>query len=155
MADNGSGIKDEEGTRQDWLELYNPGLEDANLDGWFLTDTATNLVKWRLPSVFVGANKYLVVFASGKTGPILPPHCIPTSSSPKKADTWRWSTHAPMLPRLLRRIHPNKPTSPTGATGSMPICWLFHHAHSRRPKLDRWSGLCHGAGVLARHGHLH
>ncbi|HYV32636.1 MAG TPA: lamin tail domain-containing protein, partial [Candidatus Binatia bacterium] len=76
MADNGSGIKDEEGTRQDWLELYNPGLEDANLDGWFLTDTATNLVKWRLPSVFLGANKYLVVFASGKdrTNPATPLH---------------------------------------------------------------------------------
>ena len=76
MADNGSGIKDEDGTRQDWLEIYNPGLEDANLDGWFLTDTATNLVKWRLPSVFLGANKYLVVFASGKdrTNPATPLH---------------------------------------------------------------------------------
>src|SRR6266498_4313173 len=47
LADNGSGIKDEDGARSDWLEIYNPGPEDANLEGWFLTDTSTNLVQWR------------------------------------------------------------------------------------------------------------
>ncbi len=66
MADNGNGIKDDDGTRQDWLELYNAGPLDVNLDGWFLTDTATNLTKWRLPGVPLAANKYLLIWASAK-----------------------------------------------------------------------------------------
>ena len=66
MADNGNGIKDDNGTRQDWIELFNPGPQDANLDGWFLSDTATNLTKWRLPAVPLAANKYLIIWASSK-----------------------------------------------------------------------------------------
>ena len=76
MADNNNGIKDDDGTRQDWLELYNLGPLDANLDGWFLTDTATNLTKWRIPGVPLSANKYLLIWASSKdrSNPSAPLH---------------------------------------------------------------------------------
>ena len=66
MADNENGISDEDGTRSDWIELYNPGLVDVGLDGWFLSDTSTNLAKWRLPNFILGANKYLRIWASEK-----------------------------------------------------------------------------------------
>jgi len=66
MADNENGISDEDGNRGDWLELYNPGLIDVGLDGWFLSDTTTNLAKWRLPNFILGANKYLRIWASEK-----------------------------------------------------------------------------------------
>jgi hypothetical protein len=80
MADNesalyqGRAIIDEDGTRADWLELYNPGLVDLSLNGWFLTDvpvnaspsSITNLTKWRLPNVVLGPNKYLLIWASEK-----------------------------------------------------------------------------------------
>src|SRR5262249_24701187 len=39
LTDNVSGIKDEDGNRSDWIEIFNPGPIDANLGGWFLTDT--------------------------------------------------------------------------------------------------------------------
>ena len=66
MADNQNGIIDEDGSRSDWIELYNPGLVDVGLNGWFLSDTSTNLAKWRLPNFILGANKYLRIWASEK-----------------------------------------------------------------------------------------
>src|SRR6185369_13509746 len=50
----------------DWIELQNDGTGAVNLDGWFLTDDATNLQKWRFPALTLPAGGYLVVFASGK-----------------------------------------------------------------------------------------
>src|SRR4030095_3135016 len=83
LSDNETGIEDEDGTRSDWIEVYNPGPLDANLAGWFLTDTPatnsasiTNLSKWRFPAVTLGANKYLLLWASykNKTNPLAPLH---------------------------------------------------------------------------------
>ena len=76
LADNGTGIKDDDGTRQDWLELLNAGAVDVNLGGWFLTDEATNLTKWRLPAVPLAANAYLLIWASSKdrANPAAPLH---------------------------------------------------------------------------------
>ncbi len=66
LADNRSGIRDEDGARSDWIELRNLGDEAVSLDGWFLTDTAANPVQWRLPDVLLPARGYLLVWASGK-----------------------------------------------------------------------------------------
>ncbi len=79
MADNANGIKDEDGTRQDWIEIYNQGPLNVNLDGWFLTDSLTNLTKWRFPAATLpatGSGRYLVLFASSKDrrNPALPLH---------------------------------------------------------------------------------
>lgn len=73
---NGKAIQDEDGTRADWLELFNPGLVDVALNGWYLTDTATNLTKWRIPNVVIGPGKYLLVWASQKdrSNPAAPLH---------------------------------------------------------------------------------
>ena len=40
--------------------------QPVSLLDWSLTDSATNLTKWRFPDVTVAPNSYLVVFASGK-----------------------------------------------------------------------------------------
>ena len=76
MADNANGVRDEDGTRSDWIELYNPGPLDANLAGWFLTDSAGTPAKWRFPAVPLGVNNYLLVWASSKdrTNPAAPLH---------------------------------------------------------------------------------
>ncbi|MBP7936810.1 MAG: lamin tail domain-containing protein [Phycisphaerae bacterium] len=66
IASNGTGLVDEDGEHSDWIEIYNPCIPGANLEGWYLTDDATNLTKWRFPSVIVGKNKFLIIFASGK-----------------------------------------------------------------------------------------
>lgn len=61
-----NAIRDEDGDYSDWIEIYNAGVETANLEGWYLTDDPANLTKWRFPSVSLAGNRYLVVYASGK-----------------------------------------------------------------------------------------
>jgi hypothetical protein len=66
MAVNDGSLADEDGEFSDWIELHNAGSEAVDLDGWFLTDRASDLRQWRLPSTNLPPNGYLVVFASGK-----------------------------------------------------------------------------------------
>lgn len=66
VADNESGLRDSDNTLQDWIEVHNPSATPFDLDGWHLTDSATNLTKWKFPAVTLAPGEFLVVFASGK-----------------------------------------------------------------------------------------
>ncbi len=69
MADNQNGIRDEDSSRQDWIELYNGAATPVNVSGWYLTDNASALRGWQFPTdppVEIPANGYLLVWASGK-----------------------------------------------------------------------------------------
>src|SRR5829696_3495409 len=66
MAENDGLVFDLDGESPDWIELQNDGVGAVNLAGWYLTDSETNLTKWRFPSASLPGNGYLVVFASGK-----------------------------------------------------------------------------------------
>ena len=66
MASNGQTLADEDGDYPDWIELYNSGDTAVNLNGWYLTDDASDLTKWRIPSVTIAPKGFLIVFASGK-----------------------------------------------------------------------------------------
>lgn len=66
LASNSAGLADDDGDREDWIELHNPGAAPADLAGWALTDDATLLTKWRFPATNLPAGGHLVVFASGK-----------------------------------------------------------------------------------------
>ncbi len=65
MASNRSGLTDETGEFSDWLEIHNPDAVAVNLNGWYLTDSATDKTKWQFPAVSLAPGGYLVVFASG------------------------------------------------------------------------------------------
>lgn len=66
LADNENGIRDEDGEREDWIELLNLGPAAVNLAGWYLTDDRMNLTQWRFPAIDLDVNEYFVVWASGK-----------------------------------------------------------------------------------------
>lgn len=66
MARNASSLADEDGDESDWIELQNLGLSPVSLEGWFLTDAAENLTRWRIPARSLEPGAFLVVFASGK-----------------------------------------------------------------------------------------
>ena len=66
MADNTRTLADEDGSYEDWIEIYNGGSSPVNMDGWYLTDTAGDLTQWRFPNTNLNARGFLVVFASGK-----------------------------------------------------------------------------------------
>src|SRR5262249_43259960 len=66
LADNTSGLRDEDGDFSDWIEIYNSGALAVNLAGWYLTDDPNNLTKWVFPNTNLLGSGFLVVFASGK-----------------------------------------------------------------------------------------
>lgn len=65
LANNKTGLKDQDNEYSDWIEIYNPG-PTVNLSGWRLTDDRDNLAKWTFPDTTLAQNQYMVVFASGK-----------------------------------------------------------------------------------------
>lgn len=75
-AANDNGIRDDDGERPDWIEIYNAGDDRAELEGWFLTDDPSNLRRWRIPPRTLDPGAYEVIFASGKdkSDPLLPLH---------------------------------------------------------------------------------
>ena len=66
LADNGRGIRDEDGSREDWIELRNLGAEPASLEGWGLGLDPGGAGRWKFPARVMQPGEYLVVFASGK-----------------------------------------------------------------------------------------
>lgn len=93
---NSSQIADEDGSFEDWIELYNPGNEAINVGNYCLSDDSLNLQKWTFPSFEILPAKHLIVFASGKNrivppedyqweSPVLPGHTfdylVPTAST--------------------------------------------------------------------------
>jgi len=47
---NASIVLDEDGEYKDWIELYNAGNESVNLEGYSLTDDASNAQQWVFPA---------------------------------------------------------------------------------------------------------
>jgi len=57
---------DEDGDTPDWIELYNSGFQDVNLENWTISDDLNNLSKWYFPNITIPANDYLMLWASDK-----------------------------------------------------------------------------------------
>ena len=52
--------------KNDWIELHNPGSAEVSLDGWALTDNASNPQKWLFPSgTTIPGGGFLLVLATG------------------------------------------------------------------------------------------
>jgi hypothetical protein len=67
LPNNQSNIVDARGEHEPWLELINTGATSAELTGWWLTDTYTNLNRWPFPNgASVPANGFLLIFADGQ-----------------------------------------------------------------------------------------
>ena len=59
-------ICDEDGDFSDWIEIYNAGETEINLEGFYLSDQPENPFRWEFPSIIIEPQGHLVVFASGK-----------------------------------------------------------------------------------------
>ena len=66
LTSNIASNTDEDGTPQDWIELFNKGNVAINLSGFGLSDDAAILNKWVFPNVTIGAGQYLLIWASDK-----------------------------------------------------------------------------------------
>lgn len=63
---NMSTITDAYGQNEDWIEIRNNGGSSVDLTGYYLSNKATNLTKWQIPSGTIAANGYKMVFCSGR-----------------------------------------------------------------------------------------
>src|SRR6185503_6872014 len=63
---NGITLADENGDYPDWVELFNPGPDAINLNGWGLSDSTNALFKWTFTNATLAAGDFMLVFASGK-----------------------------------------------------------------------------------------
>ncbi|MGJ8661545.1 MAG: CotH kinase family protein, partial [Bacteroidota bacterium] len=61
---NINGPTDAFGEREDWVELYNSSATPVDLTGYYLSDKASNVMKWTIPSGSVPANGYTMVYFS-------------------------------------------------------------------------------------------
>lgn len=66
VADNESGLRDEEGEFSDWIELSSTSTEVLELEGWSLSDDPEVPDKWTLPAYRLPPGGRVLVFASGK-----------------------------------------------------------------------------------------
>lgn len=58
-------IYNEDGLPSDWIELYNNGTTSVDLMNYGLSDDATDLSKWKFPSLTILPGDYIVVLADG------------------------------------------------------------------------------------------
>jgi len=64
LASNDTGETDEAGENEDWVELYNTNDFEVDLSGFYMTDDASELNKWQMPSgTVIPANGYLIIWA--------------------------------------------------------------------------------------------
>lgn len=66
VADNVDGLRDNDGDRSDWIELFNASDAAVPLGGWRLTDDSADTGLWTFPNVTLDSGERLIVFASGK-----------------------------------------------------------------------------------------
>ncbi len=76
ITSNAAVIADEDGSYEDWIELYNPTANAINLAGYGLSDLPTNPFLWVFPEYLIQPGAHLLVWCSDKnrTNASLPLH---------------------------------------------------------------------------------
>ncbi len=72
LAKNVTGVKDQAGEREDWIELHNASPSPLDIGGLHLTDDIDRPTKWSFPRQTMASGGTLLVWADedGKQGPL-------------------------------------------------------------------------------------
>jgi len=66
-AANYTGLTDNYGDNEDWIELYNTGGAAVDLSGYYLSDEELEPMKWEIPAgTIINAGDHLLIFASDR-----------------------------------------------------------------------------------------
>ncbi|MBN2592508.1 MAG: CotH kinase family protein, partial [Sedimentisphaerales bacterium] len=70
MASNNNSTKDPQGQYDDWIEIYNYGVDVVDIGGMYLTDNLSDPVKWQIPAdnpamTTIEPGSYLLIWADG------------------------------------------------------------------------------------------
>jgi len=68
LALNDTGLQDETGACEDWVEIYNPGPDAVELGGLFLSDDLADTDRWSFPDTTLAAGAFLVVWCDDDAG---------------------------------------------------------------------------------------
>jgi hypothetical protein len=69
QPNNLTGITDNQGEREPWIELFNSGETPIELGGYYLADNYTNnLTQWPLPAVSLAPGEFKIIWADGQPG---------------------------------------------------------------------------------------
>ncbi len=68
MAKNDTGLQDETGAYEDWLEIWNPGPEVVEMGGLFLSDDLSLTTKWSFPDTTLVPGGFMLVWCDDDTG---------------------------------------------------------------------------------------
>lgn len=66
ITSNALVIADEDGSYEDWIELYNPTSNAINLAGYGLSDLPTNPYLWVFPEYWIQPGAHLLIWCSDK-----------------------------------------------------------------------------------------
>ena len=67
LARNASSASDPDfGRFSDFIEIYNPSENPANLEGYTITDNPSNTAKWAFPPIILQPGEYLLLWADGE-----------------------------------------------------------------------------------------
>ncbi len=67
QSSNQTGIQDEDGDFEDWIEIHNSSANTISLGNWFISDNDRNIRKWQLPpNASIPPGGFLLIWASGK-----------------------------------------------------------------------------------------
>ena len=112
VTDNAAGLEDEDGSKPDWIELFNPNNFTLPLAGAHLSDDAGIPAKWTFPAgTTLPPNGYLTVFASGKDRRVSSAPLHTNFQLQKSGESL--SLHAPDGTTLWSRIPGDYPASLT------------------------------------------
>jgi hypothetical protein len=68
MASNSVTIADQDGEYDDWVEIFNQSDETVSFDSLYLSDSYSNLRKWKFPvGTAIQPKSYLIIWADGDT----------------------------------------------------------------------------------------
>ncbi len=62
LASNDTGIQDETGAYEDWIEIHNPTLAPVQLGGMYLSDDLDDSTRWPLPSMILEPGGFVVIW---------------------------------------------------------------------------------------------
>ena len=66
VSQNNTTLDDFDSDYSDFIELYNSGSNDIQMEGYYLSDDVIDLQKWVFPNFVVPANSFAIVWASDK-----------------------------------------------------------------------------------------
>ena len=60
LADNNGGLSDEDGEYTDWIEIYNYGEEEINLNGYGITNDLDEPFYWTFPEISIYPKSFII-----------------------------------------------------------------------------------------------